>query len=515
MIRSSLASIFAIALTCQAFGLDSVPTDAGPVSGVEASEGSDVTVFRGIPFAAPPVGELRWQPPQPVESWEETRVCDTFGPISWQGKNQGKCNEDCLYLNVWTPKEKPAEKLPVMVWIHGGGLRSGSGSLKNYDGEEFAKRGVVLVTINYRLGALGYFAHPELSKESSEGVSGNYGFLDQIAALKWVQRNIEAFGGDKDRVTIFGESAGGTSVFVLGASPLAKGLFHRSILQSAWLDPGIFQPLSAADGEPNAEAAGAEIAAKVLGANGKLTKDVLAQLRALPAKQILDQLKGGSPVTIDGHFLPKHPELIFAEGSHNQVPTIAGTNRDEGTMFAGGAAGLSVEQFEKRTQQVFGESTDTVLEFYQVEENKQVLPTTVQMITDGWFVQPTRRYARAIAKSDGKAWMYHFERVSPNWTFLGAAHAAEIVFVFNTLNESKMKGANKEIAEAMISYWVQFAKTGDPNVEGFHAWPAYNAADEKHLVIDAEFKVESKLRCEACEMLDSIRTLDELKVSKE
>ncbi|MEM7558262.1 MAG: carboxylesterase/lipase family protein [Planctomycetota bacterium] len=492
----SALTVFAGSLRSQ----EVVETASGPVQGIPAREDSSITVFKGIPFAEPPVGDLRWKAPQPAKSWDEVRVCDKFGPISWQGK-EGNKSEDCLYLNVWAPP-KTEKKLPVMVWIHGGGLTSGAGSLKNYDGEAFAKRDVILVSINYRLGALGYFAHPQLSEESRDGVSGNYGFLDQVAALKWVQQNIEAFGGDKDRVTIFGESAGGTSVYVLTASPLAKGLFHRAILQSPWLDPVIFKPLRSASTEtPSAESIGAKAAAELVGDSD----DALAKLRELSAEEIIGGLRGRMPVVIGGKFLPENPEQIFAAGSHNQVPIIAGTNRDEGTMFAGGAAGQSVEQYEKRIQPIFGDDTQKVLEFYDLKKKSQVLPTAVQMITDGWFVQPTRRYCRQVAGSGGKVWMYHFTRVSPNWSWLGAAHAAEIVFVFNTLNPNKMKGDNEKIANAMISYWVQFAKSGNPNVGELHDWPQYDSKSDKHLVIDAEMKVDSGLRSEACNMLDSIR----------
>lgn len=501
-------------LSSSATGADSVSIETGKVSGIPSAKDASITVYKGIPFAAPPVGKLRWKAPQPATSWDDVRVCDKFGSAAIQpGNRSGNKSEDCLYLNVWTPEQPTSEKLPVMVWIHGGGLRTGSGHKDGYDGTQFAKRGVVLVTINYRLGALGYFAHPELSDESPNGVSGNYGFLDQIAALKWVQKNIDSFGGDPSNVTIFGESAGGTSVYVLTASPLAKGLFHRAILQSPWLDPNIFVPLKSIASEesekPKSEPKSVERLGQVAAELLVSGSDQVSQLREMSAEDIQSELKVRNIVSVDGHFMPKYPELIFAEGSHNQVPTIAGTNRDEGTMFAGGAQFKSIEQFEAEQRDRFAEHADEILELYRVTEPSKIRKSVVQMITDGWFVQPTRQYIRGVAGNGGKAWMYHFQRVSPTWPMLGAAHAAEIGFVFNTLPKNKMKGADAKIADAMISYWVQFAKSGDPNAADLHEWPAYNLEDDQHLVIDAELTLDSGLRQQACDVLDSIRVREE------
>lgn len=481
---------------------DSIEIESGRILGVPSEKSENVTVYKGIPYAAPPVGDLRWRPPMPALKWEGIRKCSEFGAGSLQkGSRAGKTDEDCLFLNVWKPNESTKRKLPVMVWIHGGGLRTGASHLGIYDGTRFAERGVILVSINYRLGALGFFAHPELSAESPEGVSGNYGFLDQIAALEWVQRNINAFGGDKENVTIFGESAGGTSVYVLSASPLAKGLFHQAILQSPWLDPKIFVPLK---GEGGAEARGSDAAGKLVSG-----EDAIQKLREMSASEILNRLER-NPISVGGRVLPDYPELIFEEGAHNRVRMIAGTNRDEGTMFARAVPFVSVEKFEEQQRTLFGEDADKIIQLYGVTKLSEIRSAVVQMITDGWFVQPTRNLMRSVVAHGGDAWMYHFERKSPTWPILGAAHAAEISFVFNTLPPKKMKDADKRISEAMITYWTQFAKTGNPNRGTLAKWPKYSTDQDQHLVIDAELKLSKGLRSEACDILDSMRTRESL-----
>ncbi|TWU30855.1 carboxylesterase/lipase family protein [Novipirellula artificiosorum] len=475
-------------------------TQTGPVSGTDSRDAS-VVAFKGIPFAAPPVGDLRWRPPQSPESWSDVRVCDHFGPKSLQrkGYENGGQSEDCLYLNVWSLREKTATKRPVMVWIHGGGFTQGSGHQAGYDGTQFARRGVVLVTINYRLGALGFMAHPALSVESSQESSGNYAILDQIAALQWVRNNIAVFGGDPENVTLFGESAGGTSVYLLTASPLAKGLFHRAILQSPWLDPTIFRDLKeeTANGPP-VEFDGEEQARQVPGARGN---DVLETLRALPPEQVLERMKQRWPVTTDGWVFPKSPRQIYADGDQHDIPVIVGTNRDEGTMFAPQNAFGSIGNYMMAMTERFGEHADKVVDLYAPQSQEDLRKVAVQQITDSWFIQPAREFARAMEKKGSPVWMYHFTK--PVWGWMGAAHAAEIGYVFGNLEEPGPDDA--ALSGALMDYWVQFASSGNPNIDGQPSWPQYTMHRDQHLVMDKEIAPASGLRREACDLLDSIQ----------
>jgi len=364
---------------CAAFQSDAVSTSYGPVAGTKSRHES-VEVFKGIPYAAPPVGKLRWRPPQPPKAWTELRTCDKFSAKSLQQNRRGggEQSEDCLYLNVWTPRKRSDTKLPVMVWIHGGGFTQGSGHQPGYNGTELAKRGVVLVTINYRLGALGFMCHPALSAESSHGSSGSYAILDQIAALKWVKENISNFGGDPGNVTIFGESAGGTSVYLLTATPLSKGLFHKAILQSPWLHPTMFRDLKEAN--ENGQAAlqdGVERVRKVL---GNETEDVLATLRALPAEDVLEKIPQRWPVVADGWVFPKSPREIFADGEQNDVPVIVGTNLDEGTMFAPRkkALGGTLDNYHAAMLEEYGQGGEKVARFYDPESKEDLYGIAVR-----------------------------------------------------------------------------------------------------------------------------------------
>ncbi|QDV82159.1 carboxylesterase/lipase family protein [Planctomycetes bacterium TBK1r] len=483
-----------------------VQTRLGPVAGT-ASRDDSIEVFKGIPYAAPPVGHLRWRPPQPAAKWSDVRKCDKFAARSLQTNNRPNQSEDCLYLNVWTARERVREKRPVMVWIHGGGFTQGSGHQPGYDGTQLAKRGVVAVTINYRLGALGFMTHPALSAESPRGSSGNYAILDQIAALEWVRDNIANFGGDPENVTIFGESAGGTSIYLLTATPLSKGLFHRAILQSPWLDPVIFRDLKDENANgPPAEFDGEEQARKLLGSdagNGDAEGDaVLAKLRAIPASEVLGKVKQRWPIATDGWVFPKPPHQIYADGEQHDIPVIVGTNRDEGTMFAPRKAfGGTLETYKQAMVERFGEHGDQVADFYAPKSQDDLWKVAVQQITDVWFIQPSREFARAMDKQDTDVWMYHFTK--PVWGWMGAAHAAEIGYVFGNLEEPKPDDA--ELSRAFMDYWVQFAKTGNPNVEGNPEWPRYTTAEDRHLVMDKAIDVDSGLRSEACNLLNDMR----------
>lgn len=479
-----------------------VKTKSGLITGT-ASRDESIEVFKGIPYAAPPVGDLRWRPPQPVSEWSGVRECDQFGAKSLQKSRQGDGlqSEDCLYLNVWTSRNREQKKRPVMVWIHGGGFTQGSGHQPGYDGTQLAKRGVVAVTINYRLGALGFMTHPALSAESPKGSSGNYAILDQIAALQWVRDNIASFGGDPDNVTIFGESAGGTSVYLLTATPLSKGLFHRAILQSPWLDPAIFRDLKNENenGAP-AEFDGEQQTRKLLSKDSN-NDDVLSKLRSMPAEEILNQFKQRWPVAIDGWVFPKAPYQIYADGEQHDIPVVIGTNRDEGTMFAPrNVFRGKMDVFQQAMVERYGAFSNEVVEFYSPESKADLWKTAVQQITDVWFVQPAREFARSMDKQGTQVWMYHFTK--PVWGWMGAAHAAEIGYVFGNLRKPNPDDAN--LSEAFLDYWVQFATTGNPNVDGRQDWPRYTMEDDRHLILDKTIRVESGLRCDACDLLDKI-----------
>ena len=490
-----LASIVALAVSGLGFATatnnDTIKVDGGLISGI-AAEG--VRGYKGIPFAAPPIGDLRWKAPRPVVAWEGVRQCDAFGPECPQSPYPAgsmyvspprKQSEDCLYLNVWTAA-KAGEKLPVMVWIHGGALTRGSGANRTYDGAAFAKKGVVLVTINYRLGPLGYLADPELTAESENHSSGNYGVLDQIAALKWVRKNIAAFGGDVGRVTIFGESAGSWSVNALVASPLAKGLFHRAIGESG----GSFGPMSSLKEDRgrliSAEKVGAAFA-KAAGA------DSIKALRAVPAEKIVDVFnndvegrKFRTQPTVDGWVLPDEIRNIFAQGKQSAVPVIVGSNANEMTSLTVPAAvPKTMDEYRKRMTAQYGEAINEFDAVYPAKSEADIAAAYLGALRDVTFTLPMRTWARMTSTARQKAYLYFFSHVPPNQNskYLGAYHAGEIAYVFNNLNKQNplLQDADQKLADTMSSYWVNFATTGDPNGKGLPKWPPYNTEMEPYL----------------------------------
>jgi para-nitrobenzyl esterase len=498
----------------------SVLLDSGKITGVHSALDPDVLVFKGIPYAAPPVGELRWKPPQSVKLWKGVRDGSQFGAICPQPKSRiislsesAKMSEDCLYLNVWTPAKRPKAVRPVMVWIHGGGNINGSGSSPLYDGTALAKKGVVLVTINYRLGPFGFFAHPLLSKESEHGVSGNYGILDQIAALKWVRKNIRPFGGDPGRVTIFGESAGGMNVNILMASPLAKGLFHRVISESGTAlrrNRHLREPWY---GQEPMEKQGERLA-KELGLAD--APDPLKALRALPAekiiadtKPVLGELSGGGNqfnFVVDGWVIPDEIQTIFDQGKQNDVPLIVGANADEGTLFFSQSRVKSVDGYCLVVKTLFGSTADDVLAMYPVNDPSEIRKALANVFGDSWFVAPARALARGMGTVKSKAYLYHFtmKPAGQIGEALGATHGSEIYYVFDNLrlglsppNEGRLA-----LAKSMGAYWVQFAKTGNPNAKGLAPWPAYTEDDDQHLEFGTEIKAGLHLRKAACNLFD-------------
>jgi len=451
---------------------DPVKLDTGLISGLPGKD-AEVRVYKGIPFAAPPVGELRWRAPRPAGHWDGIRKADEFGAICMQqaaGRGPApNMSEDCLFLNVWTAAKSAGDRRPVMVWLHPGGYTSGSGSSPAYDGENLAKKGVVLVTVNYRLGIFGFFSHPELTKESDRHASGNYAFMDQIAALQWVQKNIAAFGGDPKRVTIFGDSAGAASLSNLMGSPLAKGLFQRAIAESGgWLGLSVNPMRKLAD----AEQAGMKTA-ESLGAKS------LAELRAKPAADVLKAGRGGGPV-IDGWVLPEDVGTVFAEGKQNDVPLLVGSNKDEGTFFIQPAG---AERFIEQSRRRFGDLADTFFKLYPADSDEQANASQLAAFRDelGFVMRNWARLETKTGKS--KAFLYYFTHEPPTaqgsprgGRGTGATHGAEAQYVFeNLLGNRPWTALDHQLADTVSSYWVNFATHGDPNGKGLPPWPAYDA----------------------------------------
>jgi para-nitrobenzyl esterase len=448
---------------------DSVRVESGRLSGV-AGLSPEVKVFKGIPYAAPPVGDLRWRFPKAPAKWEGVRKADRFSATCVQTpyaagspyRSQPEpISEDCLYLNVWTAARSMQEHRPVMVWIHGGALTRGSGSLAAYDGEEFAKKGVVLVTINYRLGVFGFFAHPELTKESDRNSSGNYGLLDQIAALEWVQKNISGFGGDPKRVTIFGESAGSWSVNALVATPLAKGLFQRAIGESG----ADFAPLAKL---AEAEQAGLSFA-RSKGAES------LAALRAKPAGDLIQGRTDIVHPVIDGWLLPTEVRTIFEKGKQNDVPLLIGSNADEGTAFTPPI--VKAAAFEAQAKSRFGDQAGAFLKIYPSSSDEEAHASAAAALRDQTFGWEMRTWARLQTKTGkSRVYLYYFSRVPPGAVgkLLGAYHASEIRYVFHNMTTGGVEDIDRRLADVMSSYWVNFATTGNPNHKGLPKWPAYH-----------------------------------------
>jgi para-nitrobenzyl esterase len=466
-----------------------VDVTGGRVSGVVTN---GIVAFKGIPFAAPPVGALRWKAPQPVVTWSGVRPATTFAPGCMQDPTLARLfgapdaiSEDCLYLNVWTPAKAVTERLPVMVWIYGGAFTSGMTSIPAYDGAPLAEKGVVIVSVSYRLDAFGFLAHPELSKESGKG-SGNYGLQDQIAGLRWVKSNITRFGGDPNRVTIFGESAGGISVSMLAASPAAKGLFQRAISESG----GSFGPARTAN-----EGGATVPSLKVAETTGQTflrrlgVADITAA-REVPAGRIQGLPASFWPV-FDGDVLPDDQHERYQAKRFNDTPILVGTNSDEGITFVPGAT--QPEAFERSIRSAYGAKAETILAAYPHATVAESSQSARDIFRDATFAWHTWAWAMLQSKrGDGKAYVYYFDHrtpLSPN----GAGHAAEIPYVLRTLGRftgpAALVGAprpdDRAMSDLMSSYWVNFAKTGDPNGPGLPPWPAFTERAQTVMHFDA------------------------------
>ena len=492
-----------------------VTVTGGEISGAPADGNPDIVAFKGVPYAAPPVGDLRWRPPQPVVAWDGVRdatapgpICMQTGPAWVRAPNAGEDDpesEDCLFLNIWAPRESP-EPRPVMVWIHGGGFFNGAGSLPIYDGARIAEHGVVLASINYRLNAFGFFAHPALSAESPHGASGNYGLMDMVAALEWVRDNIATFGGDPQRITIFGESAGGGAVMALLLVPQSRGLFHRAISESTWVygwDRELREPIGAGS---TAEAQGIRVA-ESLDASGA---SALAALRAATAQEVqaAANANAGSLLmrtgyvwapNVDGWIVPGNPLGMYEAGLQHDVPLITGMNADEGVSVASRSNVEDREAFESHVRTVYPGVAEELIAHYGVDSPEAARSQMAHLVHDMSFAGPVRVQAETHARVSSPVWLYHFTRVPP--TALGAAvggsyHAGELAYVFGTmavgpgpsgarLHPMAIHGdwteTDRQLSQTMIAYWTQFAASGNPNRDDLPAWPAFEVPAGRHL----------------------------------
>ena len=483
-----------------------VMVTGGAIRGAVSAGNADIVAFKGIPFAAPPVGELRWRPPEPVIGWDGVRDASESGAICVQNGGQSVTqDEDCLFLNVWAPRET-SEPRPVLFWIHGGGYTGGSGSTAIYDGTPLAADGAVVVTINYRLNVFGFLAHPALSVESPHGASGNYGLLDMVAALEWVRDNIATFGGDPGRVTIFGESAGAGAVMSVMLIPQAGGLFHGAIAQSNWIN-GWDRPLAeTARGWEAAEAQGLRVAAAI-GIAGE-TAEALAAMRAASAADVLtaSNADAGSPFmrsgnvwapNVDGRVIPDDPLAMYRAGRQHQVPLITGLNGNEGSLMTRGMDVPDAAAFETYVRSVYPELAEEMLAHYDASSSDAAKAAIDKVIHDLFFAGPVRAHAESQAASGTQTWLYHFTHVPPTaWgADLGSHHAAELVYVFGTLTRREEGGerplgltpvgdytdTDTALSAAMRGYWVQFAATGNPNRGGLPPWPVFDPETDRHL----------------------------------
>jgi para-nitrobenzyl esterase len=489
---------------------DTVRVENGLLAGNWNADKS-VCAFKGIPYAAPPVGPLRWQPPQMPQDWNGVRRADAFGPRAIQPNRPRHAvgyfgfeseSEDCLTLNVWTGTIDPDERRPIMVWFHGGAFLVGSGSLPIFDGEALARRGIVLLTVNYRLGRLGFLAHPELSAEQPYRSSGNYGHLDQIAALRWVQRNVTAFGGDPNRVTIFGQSAGSSSACTLMASPLAKGLFHRVIGQSGGSFFAHALPM-----RDQAERAGTAFAQSI----GAGTID---ELRARPARELQlirpdnnapfelydsNDAKGIDRGTawpiIDGHLVMEPIMDTFARGSQNDVPLLTGATQDEGSTQP---PIRSLVEYERRARSDYGESFAEFIKFFPADSDAEAERSSRRVIATRLFNWENWVWANMQSSSgQSSAYFYHFKHAPPKPIVgsvgdmsrdIGAFHTAEIPYVFQTLDARQWpwRDSDRGLSDMMASYWTNFAIAGDPNGAGLPEWSRYNPYQVSTMIFDGK-----------------------------
>jgi para-nitrobenzyl esterase len=492
----------AVSQTASAALKEPLKLDSGLLGGsVESAPG--IRAFKGIPFAAPPVGALRWQAPQPVAKWTGVRDASKYGNVCIQppGPSTGPqarlnianmdgsppLSEDCLYLNVWTGAASAKKKRPVMIWWFGGAFTEGGGSVPLYDGTALAKKGVVVVTMNYRLGPYGFFVHPALTAESPHKASGNYGLMDMLASARWVKNNIAAFGGDPDNVTVFGQSAGAMAIASLVASPGSKGLFKRAISQSgAWMGLGLAGAMRTRE---QAEEAGLKAA------HDAGTKTA-AELRAMSAADVTAKFRSAGMI-VDGWVIPEDPTTVFASGRQNAVDVLVGSNKEE--LSFGPPA--TAERFEAAARMRWGDVADEFLKLYPHATDAEAAHSQIESSSDSTFWL-MRLYADDQAKKGNKAYLYFFTQNPPapaGQPPFPAAHASEVPYVFNNLGQlplfpdrsiaelSGKSALDKKLADEMSSYWTNFAKTGDPNGPGLPTWkPHQPGKSDEAAILDAD-----------------------------
>jgi para-nitrobenzyl esterase len=548
-LASLLTFLLVLPVLCLAAGCGTptavVSLDSGKVQGTMVG---GTQRYLGIPYAAPPVGALRWREPQPVKTWQGVRRCDAVGPecpqvvLKLNKKKAPPMSEDCLYLNVWTPAKSPGARLPVMLWIHGGAFQLGSGGLPLYDGQKLAERGVVVVNFNYRLGPFGFLAHPLLTNESQNHSSGNYGLLDQQAAMRWVQRNIAGFGGDPSRVTIFGESAGAMSVLDQMVSPLASGLFHQAISESTlFIDHGLLmhatRPLA------QAEDLGVKYSQEI---GCSTAPDVLAAMRAKPAKDLLSIKLLTQPgvfimdpkfvPTVDGWVIPADPGTLVAQGKQAAVPLLLGSNLKEGNLFTVASPAeidaMSVETYQQKIREYFGSYADQVLAMFPVHDRTEIRPQLSDVFTAFDFTSVARYAAREQIAKGQRVFLYQFDRTPPlsKSSLLGPCHGSELAFVFGNLVKGYMPDGDRQswstiviqgavrdlkkdliwkfdqydvkLSSDMVGYWTTFAKTGDPNGGNRANWPQYTSQSYENIELAKPISTVKDLDRAACDLAD-------------
>ncbi len=474
-----------------------VATVSGVLAGTPEGE---VIAFRGIPYAAPPLGSLRWQPPQPPASWQGVRTASEFGPACPQTRRGDLLtDEDCLTLNLWMPAGADSDaRLPVMVWIHGGAFRGGASSSPVYDGANFAREGVVLVSMNYRLGALGFFAHPLLDPGESTGQGwASYGLMDMVAALEWVQDNIAGFGGDPARVTIFGESAGGMAVEMLMVSPAAKGLFAGAIAQSGYAT----WPLPRAG-----EGVATEIASGIVerAARGKQISTGMA-LRALAADELAEAVQGLHLPIVDGVVLPDEPGTLFAQGRQHDVPFIVGANSYDGAVVRG--TGVSVEGILAGFATATPGHVETARSLWADDYAVSDELGATRLFGDVRYLVAARHTGKSMGRVSSSAYLYYFSFVPPGrrGEWAGAPHGSELPLLFgNAVGDRVLESESAAVGERLRRRWVSFAEDGVPDAEGLVPWPAYNAVEDEWLVIDEEDDPREGLMREKLDFLEGL-----------
>jgi para-nitrobenzyl esterase len=509
---------------------DVIWTSSGPVTGMTVD---GVRGYLGIPYAAPPVGNMRWRPPVPPEPWKEPCSMTEYGPICPQSEIglspiAGEMNEDCLSLNIWTPAEDQSDSLPVMVLLHGGGFSRGCGSDPICNETHLARKGVVLITINYRLGAFGFLAHPALTAESPNHSSGNYGIMDQIMALRWIQKNIRLFGGNPDNVTVFGHSAGGASIIVLMASPVAEGLFHRAIAQSCGYAPTLLRHLTEKQhGLDGMESLGLRFT-ETLGIAGN--SNPLEVMRSKPWSEIIQPWEKAvqnrqsgtgiygawilNHVILDGYILQQPPGTVFRHGKQQNIPLMIGTAADEGSIFPLLMNIPTVEKYHFYLEKCFGELSQRVMELYPADDDASVSRAFSKLRGD-CFPCGARALARNMSVIQPKTFLYQFTLQPKMFMFplpgmedreqdFGCYHGAELPYLFQFFPGDKFKDEDLAFSAIIMGYWTRFARNGDPNGESAPLWPAYEPSDERHLNLDFCIKNGQHLMRAVCENYDGL-----------